>query len=97
MQNIKVCIKFDVHTDTKQGLDNWVGSYGKPELLILKVLDIKKHAFFWVQPFKRFIGTTPTSKNIIFANKVILNILPVLGVAEENQQDSAICGGYLEL
>lgn len=86
-----------MHTDTKQILDNWVDSYGKSERLILKVLDIKKYVFFWVQPFKRFIGTTPTSKNITFVNKVILNSLPVLGVAEENQQDSAIYGVYLEL
>ena len=45
----------------------------------------------------RVLGTTPAPKNITLFEKVILNTLPFLGAAEENQQDSVIYGGHLEL
>lgn len=55
---------------------------------------------FEFNPVEEFLGVTPTSKNITQKQnktKVILNTLPCLGVAEENQQDLVIYGGYLEL
>lgn len=99
MQYMKVCIKFSVHTDTKQTVDNCVGSHGNPKLLTLKVLEIKKYALpFEFNHLEEFLGLHQHQRILhLLQSKVILHILPVLGVAEENQRDSAIYGGHLEL
>lgn len=70
----------------------------KTQLLTLQVLHIKKYGLsFEVNHLTNAPGTTSAQKNIILLEKVIPNTLPFLGMAEENQRDSVIYGGHLEL
>lgn len=96
-QHIKVWVKFNVHTDINHNPDTKVGAHENPASNPTSPAYQEICSFSWGKPFTRAPGITPAPKNITLLEKVIPNTLPFLGVAEENQRDSAIYGGHLEL
>lgn len=85
-----------MHTDINHNPDTKVGVHENPASNPTSPTYQEICSFSSGKPFTRAPGITPAPKNIIL-EKVIPNTLPFLGLAEENQQDSAIYGGHLEL